>query len=489
MELSERLWQAIRGLHLLKPDSTVVVGCSGGPDSVALVFLLRDLSAKHRMGLRLHLAHLHHMIRGAEADEDQRFVEALAERLAVPYDVGRENVPELSRQRKRSVEEVGRQARYEFLRHVADRVGARTVAVGHTADDQAETVLAHLLRGCGLQGLRGMAVRRPLGGPAVELVRPLLFVTRKQIEEYLEVCKETCRIDATNETLDYRRNRIRHELLPLLEAHYNSNIRRVLVRLSHVAGEAHEYLESKAAESLQDVTVPEVSGGLVIHCERLLELNPAMQRQVLRRALAHLQGYNRLLSAAHIDELLRFARESASGRVLELPGGLTVLKEYQNLKFRLGAPRVRPLNGEGVELAVPGSTLLPEHGFEVRAETLPANPEFFERLRGEKALWEEFLDVAAVELPLRMRTWRSGDRIQPLGLGGTKKLQDLFTDRKVPRERRAAVPVVADGSGRPIWVVGLGIDESVKVRECTEQILRLKLLPLPAGARRDKPDA
>ena len=478
MHLDEKLWQTIGREKLFAPGSTVLVGCSGGADSVSLLLLLREMSLRHRLDLRLHVAHLNHMIRGAEADEDQAFVERLAASFALPCHVGRVDVPARSRERTGGLEEVARDERYSFLQRLAEAIGAARVAVGHTADDQAEPILGRLFRGAGLQGLRGMALRRPLGASRVELVRPLLFLTHQELLDYLTGRGQEHRLDSTNLVTDYTRNRIRHELLPLLESRYSANIRPALVRLSTIAGEAQDYLEAAAAAALEELTMPSSNAGMVIACGGLGAQPPAIRRQVVRLAIRRVKGHLRQVSAKDVDKVLRLAAESSSGRAIQLSHGLRVLKEHDTLRFQQGEPAIRPGCSETVELAIPGATPLPERGFEVRAEALDAAPGFLARFRAQKTLWEEALDLAALALPLRLRSWQAGDRFRPLGAAGTKKLQDLFTDRKVPRERRGSVPVVADGRNHPVWVVGFGIAESVKIQETTARVLRIQLLPL-----------
>jgi len=482
MELEQQVWQTISRYHLLERETTVVVGCSGGPDSVALLLALHALSAAHRLGVQLHVAHVNHMIRGPEAEGDQQLVQHLATSLDLPFHARRVNIPELQQRRRGGLEQVAREARYRCLQQVARHAGATRIAVGHTADDQAETVLHRIVRGAGLRGLSGIPIRRALHTTGIELVRPLLHVSHQEVLRYLQAGRHAYRVDASNHDLELMRNSIRLELLPLLESRYNHQARRSLVRLARVAREACEYLDVAAAAALDELTVSTRQGELCVDCRALLELAAPLQRPVLRLAVRRCKGNLRRITQKHTDRLHQFASHATSGKMLQLPGDLTLLKEYDKLRFRHDNG-VAPPTAQLIELAIPGSTPLADLDGEIIAETVPADPAFLLRFRADRTAWEEAMDLDALHLPLHLRRWRAGDRIRPLGAPGQKKLQDLFTDKKVPREQRTAVPVVADRQGRPVWVVGLAIEERVKVREATEHILRLRLVPRRAGIK------
>jgi len=476
MQIAERVWQTIAKYHLSEDGSSVIVGCSGGPDSVGLVLVLRDLSQSGVLDLKLHVAHLNHMTRGDEGDEDQRFVRKLASNLGLTFHTETVNVPELREKSKGNLEETARHERYAFLQRVAEDVGAKTIAVGHTADDQAETVLHRVLRGTGLHGLVGIPVRRELRPTGAILVRPLLQVTHQNVLDHLHEKGQGYRLDSSNKDTNFTRNLIRLEIMPLVEREVNSGVRDALVRLGEIASQAHDYLEEEAFSHLDEVLLTTSGDNMTIDARKLLALPQAMQPLVIRLAIRQLKGCLQGITRKHIDRLLDFAATAYSGKTFQLPQNVTVIKEYGKLRMQEGSSLPGPHDDVSIELCVPGKTLVPDMGFEVCADVFDEQPGFLKSFQSKKTPLEETMDLDTLRLPLILRTWHAGDRMRPLGICGTKKLQDMFTDRKVPRERRSSVPVITMQNDQPIWVVGLGIDESVKIRDNTKRMLHLKLV-------------
>jgi tRNA(Ile)-lysidine synthase len=349
----------------------LLIGVSGGADSVALVDALVQL------GYRPHVAHLNHQWRGAASDADAEFVRALAGQYGLPVTIESRKVG--------SDEDAARQARLEFF----ESIGIPVVALAHTADDQVETFLMRLIRGAGTTGLAGILPDRQIGG--LRVVRPLLGVRRVEIIEYLKSRQLLWREDSSNTNRQFLRNRVRHELLPLLEREYNSGIRDVLLRTA-------EILRAEA------------------------EGDPAA---VARRAI-------RQLSFEQVEAI----RQLAMGDEVSLPGGVVVYRDYDG--FKLG------------EQSVPAAG-----GWEVSGTS------------------EETFDADALGDGLTMRPWRDGDRFQPLGMTGEKKLQDFFVDEKVPRRQRGRVPLLCAADGRIAWVVGYRMAEPFKVTERTQRVLRI----------------
>jgi tRNA(Ile)-lysidine synthase len=284
--LSARVADFVARHELLPRGAVVVVGVSGGADSIALLHGLRALGREHDHPLRLHVAHLHHGIRGADADADAAFVESLAADLGLPCIRDHVDIPKLHASESGSREELARRERYRFFERAAARCGADHIAVGHHADDQAETVLHRIVRGTGLRGLAGMAPVRTLRGvEGCRLVRPLLCVTRKEILAYLESGGMAYRTDATNADRDLTRNRIRGELLPELARDYNPRVRAALVRLAEQAGGAYAFIDATAIKTLAAVTVRADAGEVVLNAEALARKDRMVQAEVFRRVL------------------------------------------------------------------------------------------------------------------------------------------------------------------------------------------------------------
>jgi tRNA(Ile)-lysidine synthase len=435
--LEVQVLRTSRKYGMFSPGDHVLVGVSGGPDSVALLHCLQRLAG--RMGLRLTAAHYNHRIRGAEADGDEEFVRSLAARLQLPF--VSERAPEeagAAAAPRGNLEQTARRARYDFLRSAAAAAGARRVAVGHTINDQAETVLARLLRGSGLQGLSGIH-------PVVAglIVRPLLECTRQCVNAYLERLGAEYREDRTNLDLSYQRNRIRHALIPYLETAFNRRIVGALAREADLARETAAYL---GAESLRTYRSARISsaGHISLPLPAIGELPPIMQKLVVRQALDETRGSLRGITAGHVEDVLALCRPGCSGKRIELPGGGIVLREFDSLVFMPGVPADMP--DFRYELTVPGRCVVSEAGLEFAAGILEQAPGDIPP-RSEGAL----LEADQITAPLIIRPRRPGDRYGGLG---HRKVKRVLQASRIPVTLRDRLPVVASGDA-VVWVPGL----------------------------------
>jgi tRNA(Ile)-lysidine synthase len=461
-DLLESVLSTIRRLSMLKPGDKVLVAVSGGPDSVALLHALWSL--RDELGITLHAAHLNHSFRGKESDQDAEYVARLAGNLRVPCTVEKIDVPEIQRTLRLSPEEAARLVRYEFLARVADEVGANRIAVGHTADDQVETVLLNILRGAGIDGLSGMP---PVRG---RIIRPLIETRRSVVEEYVERHNLRPRIDATNLIATYARNRIRLELLPLLRREYNPEVDAAILRLSELATEDSAYLNMEAEETLARLKTSQNEQSLSLDVPGLLECRPAIRRRVIRSAVSELRGGLADIGFVHVEDLLRLLDGGKDFRY-ELPGGIYVERAREILTFSSSKIAELPII-YCYELRVPGKTEVPEIGVIIEVDL---SQTLIEPMRPPDSL-EVVLDRDSIVGKLRVRSWEPGDRIRPLGLGGSKKIQDIFVDRKIPRAARHRVPIIADDE-KIVWIAGLAMSESVKVTGRTREFLVLRSMP------------
>ncbi len=477
--LEERVREFARATGTLRPGETYAVGVSGGVDSLALLYALR--AAAPALGISLHVAHLDHGLRGAAAAADAQFVADLARDWGLPATVAAADVGRYARERRLGSEEAARECRYAFFADVVRRLGAAGVVVGHTADDQVETVLLHFLRGSGLAGLRGMAPvqelsvsdpsrwRTPAAGLAGErwslrVLRPLLGTTRAEVLAYAERHALTYRVDASNEDVALTRNRIRGELLPLLES-YNVAFRAAVLRMARLLADDYAFLAQAAAAVWGSVAETE-PGAVRLNLAALLTLAPALRRLIIRRAFAWLVGDTADLAATHVEQVEALAERGRTGGGVDLPAGVRAARTYGALLLCVREPAARALPAQGVPLRVPGVTSV-EPGWQVEADVRagicaeaddPRHADFdLDRLDGEVVV----------------RRRRPGDRLRPVGLGGSKKVQDILVDRKVPRWERDAVPVVA-GGGRVLWLVGHAVDEQARASTASRRVLHLR---------------
>ena len=436
-----------------------MVACSGGPDSTALLRSLLRLQSSH--DLSLHVAHLNHDFRGAEADHDAAFVQLLADRSGLPCSIDKEDP--IAYQRSRNVssfEQAAREMRYSFLHSVAVAVGASAVALGHTSDDQAETVLLHILRGAGMQGLKGMAEIShwpwPAEGRGPLLFRPLLDASKADTAAYCRELEQRYREDSGNYLWRFTRNRVRLDLMPRLARDYNPRVRDALLRLSRIAGDDSDFLDGELESRWDDIATEEETG---VHLDagELAAWHSALQRRAMRRAYSLAAGDSRALGESHLDAMLSLVQDRRGGRSLDLPRGISARIEANVLRIFRRDRRHRVPNlareysihvpredGETVEFEGGGWRLSMRLGtsLAVQDSEVPQGRRFTASLKR---------DVLGEEVTLRTR--RPGDRFQPSGMTGTKKLQDFFTDAKIPRNQRDDVPLLVCERGIA-WVVG-----------------------------------
>lgn len=479
MELLDKLRDTIRKYRMFGEGDVIVVGVSGGPDSLCLLHALKQL--RRELGVFLHVGHVEHGIRGEESRADAAYVENVAGEWQLPVSVEYGDAPAYAAMHKLAIEEAARRVRYSFLGRLAHELGAQCIAVGHNADDQVETILMHWMRGSGLGGLRGMLPVQILGteawwsSPLVKLVRPLLEVPRSQIEAYCQQHSLEPRFDRSNLDLTYHRNRIRHELIPHLES-FNPRIRDILRRSAHVITDDHDYLrleglrawESLARESEDTVSFP---------LEPWLELHPSLQRQLLREAIHRLRKSLRDIDWIHIEQARLGVEEKATASKITLPQGLFLFKGYD--EFVIGEempwPDLPLLIEQVLPLDVPGKTPLPRSSWQLRAEIME-RAEMPEDALENQDPWQAYLDVRRAGKSLILRRRRTGDHFQPLGMGGKgKALNDFMINAKMPQHIRDHVPLVVSPQ-HIVWVAGWRLDERVKITSQTAQVLHLRFL-------------
>ena len=480
--------------HALLPESgEVVVAVSGGADSLCLLHILHRLCGpgKRFPAVRLHVAHLNHCLR-EEADAEAAFVDRVASEWELPVTVGETDVPALAHEEGRSLEEAAREARYRFLRSVAR---GQPVAVAHHADDQVETLLLHLLRGGGLSSMTGMLPRQQ------DIIRPLLAVTHAETVAYCREHGLAALEDASNTDPRFLRNRVRHELLPLLTS-LNPGIRAALLRDAEVARVDVQWIEEQVSDHWQHVVLAEQERRIELDIEKLLLLPLSLQRHLLRRVTARLCGGQSPLELRHyqlIEQLFQRVplpgqsqgRESKS---LDLPQSLRLIYNFRTATIeRLSKQNAQQEREDiapvTVSLPVPGRVAAPGTTLLAVAELLPESlmAAVREALGREdwSAVWRllpssryiVYIDAEIAGSSLQVRTRRAGDRIRPLGMVHEKKIKDIFIDKHIPRAVRDAIPLFFSPS-HCLWLSGIALDDRARLTRNTQHILRLSVEPM-----------
>lgn len=453
---------------LIKKGDKILVAVSGGPDSVALLHVLAELSGRY--GTELFVAHLNHMLRGKEADGDEEFVRKTAGSLALPFVTEKANVKNTAKALRMSVEEAAREVRYDFFNRAAAKFGASTIATGHTLDDQAETILMRLLKGSGSLGLSGIPYKRRSG--KIWVVRPLLDVSRKEVVEYIRKNRIPARTDTSNRKTIYLRNKIRNNLIPILEKDFNPNIKNVLASMASTFTDESLYLTEVAAAKAKRICRMR-KGGIELSIKGLAAEHAALQRLIVRHIIVLLNGSLKGMTYKHWESVESLIKGAERKRI-DLFGRIKAAKNNGRIIFtakdagRHAAPN---LIKETVKLKVPGEIIIPGLGIKIKAEIVRRRPDFKKKRDKDT----EYVNGDLIGRSLRIRARRAGDRMKPLGMASYKKLQDIFVDEKISRERRHMIPIIVSGN-KVLWAAGVKLSDEFKLKDGTRRIVKLSAI-------------
>ena len=436
---------------ILQDGDSVLLGVSGGADSVCMLHVLYSLREKYH--LKLYVVHVNHGIRGSEAKRDADFVEQMAENLQIPFRVVTANIPEMAKEQKLSEEEAGRIFRYNTFEQVANEVGANKIAVAHNLNDNSETVLFNLFRGSRLKGLRGIS---PMRG---QIIRPLLCCSRNEIEQYLQENNLSYCTDSTNKETDYSRNRIRLKLMPYIKENINQKAEYNIVNAAENLSQVYEYIYGEAQKAYRI----HVKDNVLLNSAE--DLNVVILQEVVRMWILENTGRLKDIKANHVNIVFGLLSNQVSKKS-ELPYGLKLIKTYEGVKVLLE-------NNEGKDSN--GQTII-EDGkiFNTEKITVTVENESFDKSNIPDLLYTKWLDYEIKGLTLRKRL--PGDYIEisgsESGRSVKKKLKKYFIDNKIPQEERNNIWLLADGN-HVVWIVGYRISEMCKVTDSTKRIIKI----------------
>jgi len=467
-DLIATVLNTIKRYDMFESGDSVVVGVSGGPDSVCLLRILDDLSA--RLSIRLVVACLDHSTRDGESQRDADFVQRLADGMQLECHVNKVDVAAL-KPAGVSFEVAARDFRYEFLESVAKTTRSAKVAVGHTANDQAETVLMRLLSGTGLRGLAGIRPVRPLGD--VILVRPLIDVKRSEIMDYLKSHNVSFRIDETNFDPGYLRNKLRLELIPTLEKEYNRNVVEALSRAASVLQEEESYLSERARETAAQVVQFETGDRLEMSRPAYGASSPVLRRRLIIDVTRRLSDKIPRLTLASIQSADALCVEGRTGSRVLICDDVELSVERDRVIVRKVSPDPsEPASGIVVDVPVPGRVAAAKLGIEVETAVLERT-QAVQELIAKCGPTVQFFDADKVRGSLCVRTRLPGDRFYPLGLGGAKKLSHYFTDAKYPMDKRRQTVLLLSGE-EIMWIIGGAVDERFRLTDDTRKVLEVR---------------
>lgn len=458
MNIEKQFLKTIKKYDMVKKGDKIIVGVSGGPDSVCLLNLFNKF--RDNLGIFLYVAHLDHMFRGKESEEDACFVKTLCQKWNIPFFSDKTDVPKFAKNYGLSPEDAARRVRYDFFRRVKGQIKAQKVATGHNQNDHEETILMNILRGAGLDGLVGIDPVRGI------YIRPLIEIPREAIEKYLKLEDIPFRIDATNLTTDYFRNSLRLKLIPIIRKKYCPHFGQSLRRLSEITRRDLSFLKQATEKAEADVVryQPEK---VIIDIEKFLKQHEAIKFRLVRSAVERLSGNVKDFEIRHTKLLADFIEEASPGSVIDLPKNLQGIKEYDN--FVLSKASFGEIPDYYYVLSVPGETTIKDTGINIKTYIKPKD-----EIKMTPDTNTSYLDYDKIDSNLIIRNRRPGDRFKPLGGMGFKKLKNFFIDEKVPRRKRNQIPII-ESDGKIVWVGGMRIDDRFKVTEETKTVLVMEL--------------
>ncbi|MDL2269495.1 tRNA lysidine(34) synthetase TilS [Desulfosarcina sp. OttesenSCG-928-A07] len=456
--------------HMIASGDRILVGVSGGPDSMVLLYLFHQLAAEWK--IELGVAHLNHGLRGKDADEDAVLVQKTAASLGHTFYLKKVDVNKVKQQHRLSLEDAARRVRYVFFDAVMKKHGYTRLALGHHLDDNAEQVLLSLLRGSGTRGLGGIAPVRD-----GFIIRPLIHTRRKDIENYANASGIAFRHDASNTDIRHTRNHIRHRLLPFLQNAYNPKVHHHLARLADILRNEDTWLSDLTEQHYAKLVKHRELGTLFL-CAQTLSRGPlALSRRLVRRAIEECHNGLKSLTFDHIAAVLSLLTDDEKNIRIDLPSGITAWRKENLLVLKKGLPgrqRPAPWGSPPTEETVihpPLPDKMESPGMGIGLSFFRHDPKTLPDWKTIKP-FQIFLDVEKIKWPLVLRFPRPGDRFTPLGAKGSQKLKKFFIDHHVPRHKRPFSPILADNA-RILWLVGHRMDEFFRVTPKTSQVLEI----------------
>lgn len=473
--LVKKVTETIEKYNMIEEGDKVIIAVSGGPDSICLFDILNRI--KDQLKISLVIAHVHHGIREKEADLEARFVRLKSFHLNLPFEQRTVSVPEIAKAKGLSVEQAGRVERYKFFKELLNKYQAQKIALGHHADDQAETMLMRLIRGSGLRGLVGIPAKRDV------FIRPIIECTRQEIEEHCRLNKISYCTDSSNREPNYLRNKIRLELIPFLNKEFHPAIVKNLLQLQTIIRDELSFWEEITEQYYRKALLKEVSEQVILNSKILRNWSPGIQRTVIRRALKHLNHYLEDIQFNHIEAVRLMCLKDEGEKYLYLPGGLRVRKNYEEIFF--GPARNIPISGKDKEiealeseLTVGQETEIHNLGLKFITKLYDCNNVNFEKLSKEITKNEVYLDYHKLNLPLKIRNRKPGDKFQPLNSNFYKKVKSFFIDQKVKRHNREKIMLVVDSTNRIVWIAGYQADNRFKITKNTKKILYIEQITI-----------
>ncbi len=459
--MKNKVMEGIRKYGLIEYGDNVLIGVSGGPDSMALFYVLMEICKEFPFSI--YIAHVNHGVRGVEADEDEAFVKEEATKHNIPYYSRTIDMDGYARKHKISSEDAGRMLRYGFFREIISTLGSGKIAVAHNKNDQAETLLMRFMRGTGIDGLKGMEY---ING---DIIRPLLDVSRIEIEDYIKKNNIETRLDKTNLEPIYSRNKIRLELIPYIEENFNPNIVDTLWRTSNTAYIDSSFLQEYSHNKYKEVVKLESSDKVVLNRLKFLDVHEAIRFRIVRHCFENLPGGLRGITQTHISDVVELFNKGDTGKSIDLANNIVARISYEDLILKVRKDKEKV--NYSYSLPIGGHTYFKDLNSTIETRILPIEKVQFNL----KERFIKYFDYDKIVSALYIRNRLPGDMFNPFGMNGTKKLKDFFIDEKIPISLRNNVPMLVDNDNI-IWIIGIRTSDRYKVTTNTKKVLMVRYI-------------
>lgn len=450
MDLIKKIKKNISENSIIDEKDRILVGLSGGPDSIFLLYILHNY-----FNNQLIITHINHKLRGVDSDLDEKFVRTISQKLKIPLYVIREDVKKLSNENKKSIEEVGREVRFSFFDKILKVENFNKIALGHNLDDNVETILINFIKGSGTKGLIGIPEKRD------NIIHPIINIKKEEILKFLEENKIEYRVDKTNFEIDFLRNKVRNYLLPIIEKEFNKNFKEKILSLSNILKVEDRFLDN-LVENIKNDLIEFEDDFIKIDNKKFQKLDLSLKRRLIRKAIDYFNRDLREYPLEHIDKVISLENKK-TGKEIELPFNLIAVKDKNKII----------IEKKGVEIPnfyieIPDIGLYELAGMKIELTLV-------EKISKVKDIFTSFFDYDKIEFPIKFRKPKFGEKFKPLGLKEEKKIQDFFVDNGIPKSVRWNLPILLDKKDDILWIVGVRISDDYKVTNLTKRVICIKI--------------
>ncbi|HQN48852.1 MAG TPA: tRNA lysidine(34) synthetase TilS [Caldisericia bacterium] len=450
MDLIKKIKKNISENSIIDEKDRILVGLSGGPDSIFLLYILHNY-----FNNQLIIAHINHKLRGVDSDLDEKFVRTISQKLKIPLYVIREDIRKLSNENKKSIEEVGREVRFSFFDKTLKVENFNKIALGHNLDDNVETILINFIKGSGTKGLIGIPEKRD------NIIHPIINIKKEEILKFLEENKIEYRVDKTNFEIDFLRNKVRNYLLPIIEKEFNKNFKEKILSLSNILKVEDKFLDN-LVENIKNDLIEFENDFIKIDNKKFQKLDLSLKRRLIRKAIDYFNRDLREYPLEHIDKVISLENKK-TGKEIELPFNLIAVKDKNKII----------IEKKGVEIPnfyieIPDIGLYELAGMKIELTLV-------EKISKVKDIFTSFFDYDKIEFPIKFRKPKFGEKFKPLGLKEEKKIQDFFVDNGIPKSVRWNLPILLDKKDDILWIVGVRISDDYKVTNLTKRVICIKI--------------